>query len=130
MQRVLHNGEWFVFAHCPACATGHAFPQALYDAGMIRRDGLSIYCPNGHPWHYTKGETEIVRLRRERDRLQQKLAEVADERDAAIRCAEANAGKVRRLETRSRNGLCPCCNRSFVNLRRHVATKHPEFRAN
>jgi hypothetical protein len=25
--------------------------------------------------------------------------------------------------------VCPCCNRSFQNLRRHMATKHPEFNA-
>jgi hypothetical protein len=25
------------------------------------------------------------------------------------------------------NGVCPCCNRSFTNLRRHMTTKHPEY---
>ncbi|MEJ6847494.1 hypothetical protein V3589_14900 [Sinorhizobium fredii] len=130
MQRVLHDGEWYVFARCPACATGHAIPQALYDAGQLRRNEMSIYCPNGHSWHYARGETDVVKLRRERDRLKQKLAELIDERDAAVRRAEANYSKLQRLETRTKNGVCPCCSRSFVNLRRHVATKHPEFRAN
>lgn len=27
---------------------------------------------------------------------------------------------------RIHNGVCPCCNRSFVNLQRHMKTKHPE----
>jgi hypothetical protein len=34
--------------------------------------------------------------------------------------------KKRQLE-RVASGVCPCCNRSFVNLRRHMKTQHPEF---
>ena len=130
MQKILQDGEWFVFATCPDCGTRHAFPEALYAAGMLRRGVMSIWCPNGHAWHYARGEREIDKIRRERDRIHQKLAEVIDERNDALRRADQHAAKVKRLETRSKNGLCPCCNRSFVNLRRHVATKHPEFRAN
>ncbi|WP_051000054.1 hypothetical protein [Sinorhizobium fredii] len=129
MQKTLFDGTWFVFARCPRCEMDHAFPETLYSTGMLRRDSFSIFCPNGHAWHYVEGETAEAKLCRERDRLKPKLAEVVDERDAAIRHADANALKARRLETRSKNGLCPCCNRSFANLRCHVATKHPEFRA-
>ena len=28
---------------------------------------------------------------------------------------------------RTGNGVCPCCKRSFTNLRRHMNTKHPNF---
>ena len=25
------------------------------------------------------------------------------------------------------NGVCPCCNRSFENLRNHMHTQHPDY---
>jgi hypothetical protein len=25
------------------------------------------------------------------------------------------------------NGVCPCCNRTFQNLARHMAGKHPDY---
>ena len=28
---------------------------------------------------------------------------------------------------RVHNGVCPCCNRSFQNLQKHMKTKHPEI---
>jgi hypothetical protein len=51
------------------------------------------------------------------------LAERVNE--ARVRAEKAEEAKAR-LEKRVRSGLCPCCKRSFVNLKRHMATKHPE----
>ncbi|WP_165394478.1 helix-turn-helix domain-containing protein [Pseudoxanthomonas winnipegensis] len=31
------------------------------------------------------------------------------------------------MRQRVMNGVCPCCNRTFENLRRHMHDKHPEF---
>lgn len=28
---------------------------------------------------------------------------------------------------RIRNGVCPCCNRSFKDVHRHMKSQHPEF---
>jgi len=43
------------------------------------------------------------------------------------------AGKAKaaaaRLQKRVANGVCPCCTRSFANLRRHMETTHPEYKA-
>jgi DNA repair exonuclease SbcCD ATPase subunit len=35
--------------------------------------------------------------------------------------------RMRNLKARIKNGICPCCKRSFVQLARHMATKHPEY---
>lgn len=47
------------------------------------------------------------------------------------RAAEAETTKARmqvvRHKKRAAPGLCPCCNRSFVGLSRHMKTKHPQY---
>ena len=39
----------------------------------------------------------------------------------------AAKGQISKLKKRASAGVCPCCNRSFQNLRRHMGNKHPEF---
>ena len=34
--------------------------------------------------------------------------------------------KIEKQLKRIHKGVCPCCNRSFTNLKRHMETKHPE----
>ena len=46
-------------------------------------------------------------------------------REALAREAKAISAK-RRIEKRIHAGVCPCCNRSFPNLQRHMAAKHPD----
>lgn len=36
-------------------------------------------------------------------------------------------GVVTRTRNRIANGVCPCCDRSFTNLQRHMASKHPDY---
>lgn len=31
------------------------------------------------------------------------------------------------LRNRAAAGVCPCCNRTFEQLGRHMTTKHPEY---
>jgi hypothetical protein len=33
------------------------------------------------------------------------------------------------LHRRVGNGVCPCCSRSFTNLKRHIRSKHPDYPA-
>src|SRR5690606_15231496 len=42
---------------------------------------------------------------------------------------EAEAMRVQLLKERQRfaNGVCPCCNRSFTNVARHMRTQHPDY---
>jgi len=90
-----------------------------------REKGTSFYCPNGHSQCFTT--TEV-------DRLRQQLRAVRDERDwaqkgrdRAQRQTAAQKGNVTKLKRRIKNGVCPCCNRSFENLARHMAGQHPDF---
>ena len=118
------------FHNCPVCFIYYSGPKAMFEAR--RADGKSFYCPNGHSLSYRDNEND--RIRQERDRLKQNAAYLEAEtlrlqeaREAAERRASAMKGQVTRLKNRAANGVCPCCNRTFANLQRHMAAKHAGF---
>lgn len=120
----------FVEHRCWKCDVVYGMTRTL-DARR-RADGGEFFCPNGHG--AVIRETDADKLRRERDRLKQdnaRLEEVAREdrnrADAAERRTSAAKGQITKLKKRVAGGACPCCNRSFSNLQRHMATKHPNY---
>ena len=92
----------------------------------------SFYCPNGHSMCYTS-ETPEQKLQRELDAT--KLAVETAKRDAEWqrqlreKAEKKHKREVRKLHVRVGNGVCPCCNRTFSNLARHMGAKHPEFKS-
>lgn len=125
-----------VIMHCGTCGTPFGMQEEVYD--HCYREGGFWTCPNGHRRGWEKGNEERleVELRRERDRLKQRQAQLEDEvqwqrkaREAAERSASAHKGQVTRLKNRAKAGVCPCCNRTFQNLAAHMKTKHPDFSA-
>lgn len=100
---------------------------------QLRMTGATFYCPNGHARVYR--ETDIRKLEKqlasERARLDQARADAEwqrKQRQIAERRSAAARGRVTRIKNRVGNGVCPCCNRSFENLHRHMATKHPGWK--
>lgn len=110
---------------CCRCKSEIWLPDSLHDAAH-HSESISFWCPYGHEQHFVQGETEEMKLRRERDRLRQQIAqkddEIAAERARAVRAER----KTKRIERRAHAGLCPCCNRTFENVARHMRQKHPE----
>lgn len=108
---------------CCNCHMVFAMP-ADFRRRKLNRPGTAFYCPAGHAQHYTGKSAE------------QKLRD-AEAREVALRDqlsaaeADAEATRVRLLRDRHRfaNGVCPCCNRTFDNVRRHMQTKHPDYDA-
>lgn len=90
-----------------------------------RDSGGGFHCPNGHPRIFGEGRAD--KYRREAERLRQRMAEKDDEIASEQKRAAAYKGQVTRLKKRSAAGLCPCCNRHFTNLERHMATKHKDM---
>lgn len=120
---------------CCNCSIEFAMP---IDFQQKRRDDhITFYCPKGHPQHYT-GKTEADRLREqldaERAQHQQTRAHlnsrVAAEKAAAhgarVKAGIAKAALDRAMK-RIGAGVCPCCNRTFKQLAKHMHTKHPEL---
>ena len=120
---------------CCKCGCHMALPSDLYAAAR-RDERITVYCAHGHPQVFRAGESDEDILRRERDLLKQRLAQKDDAisverqmRETAERRVSAARGQVTRLKNRAGAGVCPCCNRSFVAFARHMAMKHPQFRA-
>lgn len=108
---------------CGKCGIEFAVPGQFDEER--RANGGGWYCPNGHAWQYR--EPDVVKLRRERDRLKQRLAQRDDTIEYLERSASAYRGQVTRLKKRAGTGTCPCCKRHFENLARHMKAKHPEY---
>lgn len=115
---------------CPKCFMAFGITSRLEE--IRRQDGESFYCPAGHSQAFGAGENAKLKkelsaaLSREQLQKDQRHAaelEVQRELEARIKAEKSKS----RLEERVKNGVCPCCKRSFCNLQRHIKTKHPEF---
>lgn len=123
------------YAIITCCHAGCGITFAVPDRwNKCRHDDHEwFYCPNGHRQHYS-GDSEEDKLRRERDRLAQRIAERDDEiarqreaRQATERQLSATRGVVTRIKNRVGHGVCPCCNRTFGNLQTHMHKQHPDY---
>lgn len=111
---------------CCNCGVVFAMPESLYKRAR-ESDQVWFFCPNGHQQHFTR--TEIQRLR---DKLDEQTREATRQSERALQAekqAEAIRIKLSNLKKRIKNGVCPCCKRSFQDVVRHIATKHPEYAA-
>jgi hypothetical protein len=102
---------YITLVHVTCCECGTVFGIVERHQAQLRESSATFYCPNGHELVY--GESETERLKRDLYR------------------AEADRKYYKTQLTRTKNriagGVCPCCNRSFENLRRHMATKHANY---
>ena len=110
---------------CCACGIPFAIPDYLMD--RLRREGGTFYCPNGHGQHYT--ENEVDRLVRERDDYKRMYQHERGAHSSTKNSLRATKAAHTRTKNRISHGVCPCCNRHFDNLHRHMETKHPEYGA-
>jgi hypothetical protein len=86
----------------------------------------SFYCPNGHPQHFT-GESDAEKFRKLSARLQARCDQQDAEIQDTVRRLRSTRGVVTRIKNRVGKGVCPCCNRYFANLHRHMESKHPAY---
>jgi hypothetical protein len=109
---------------CPTCGVLYAAPSRLFLEK--ERHGGDWYCPNGHNIVFCTTMEE--KLKRERERAA-RLAAQRDQAEASARAQRGAATRARnqrdRLRTRAAAGVCPCCNRTFKQLARHMQSQHP-----
>lgn len=115
---------------CGVCGVLFAPPEVLLDD--CRENGSSFFCPNGHSLVFNDYENK--RLKRDLEREREKSARLVaarDQAEASARAQKAQATRARnelkRIKERIDNGVCPCCNRSFKNVHRHMKSQHPDF---
>jgi len=102
------------------CCNCHMTFAMTADFKRRKRNNRNMfYCPAGHPQHYT-GKSEEEKLRDQLNRERGRSTMLEDQRDRISR-------SYNRMRERVKNGLCPCCNRTFQNLLAHMRSKHPDF---
>lgn len=112
------------------CGMRHAVPEELHEhQKREHRDGRAqtgIYCPLGHSY-IISGEGEAERLRKQLERTEQRRQAERELREDTERRLRAQKAATTKAKKRAAAALCPCCNRSFVQLRRHMEAKHPDY---
>ena len=123
MNYVIDHQLTLVTQECGACGVVFAWPQQLKDELLrTRRDW---YCPNGHVRHFIV-ETEEERLRKRVHQIELENTRLANEVETKEKTLAKALREQKRMKTRVAAGVCPCCNRTFQQLARHMKTKHPE----
>ena len=108
------------------CKCGVPFGITKDMQGRLFESHDWFYCPNGHPQHYD-GPSDSEKLRKALAEEKRKTSNAQFELMAAEKRIAAEQRKVKRLEKRAKGGACPCCNRQFISVARHMKTQHPDF---
>lgn len=110
---------------CWKCGVVFAMPQHLMKTLCeLGKDG-EFYCPNGHSACFTESkadrlERELREQKCETMRVEQAKRALENENIVLFKSKE-------RLAKRIKNGVCPCCKRSFCKMQQHIKTKHPQW---
>lgn len=113
---------------CCKCGIAFAMPHDWQAERRRLRD--TFHCPAGHGQRYI-GETDeqrkIRQLEAERSRLEQRERVEREAREHAQRRLAATKGVLTRTKNRIAAGTCPCCDKTFKHLTRHMADAHPDY---
>ena len=113
---------------CGKCGGVFALNEAFTSHARANRG--AYYCPYCDTrWSWNESDTD--RLRKQLESKERELREAKCEtlrqsnlKELEMKEREKSEKKLRRVN----KGVCPCCNRSFNNLHRHMETKHPELK--
>ena len=85
--------------HCPYCQCSWGFFDNSENANLRR---------------------ELALERKQKEWARQEAKHAENRRRAA-------AGQLTKIKRRVSRGVCPCCNRTFENLAKHMENKHPGY---
>lgn len=102
---------------CGECSIHFAMDQGKYD--RCKESGEGWYCPNGHSRMFTRSRVQELESKLEEQKIEtQKMT------DRFLEEVHTRNKLTQQLK-RVHRGVCPCCNRTFQNLKRHMEQKHP-----
>jgi hypothetical protein len=114
--------ETLKVVHC-WCGIAMAIPSNLYRA--MDDEGKGCHCPIGHTFVFTESNADkLAKAQEEIKRQRQRIAAERELREHEERSHAATRGHLTRYRKRVEHGVCPHCNRSFQDLRRHMRSKH------
>lgn len=108
---------------CGECGIVFGVPDDWYLNRTRKHTGW--YCPNGHCRAF-KSESDIDKAQRLANEAQAQANQEQHLRLVAERARNKAIAEKKRLEKRVAHGVCLCCNRTFINLQRHMKTKHAQ----
>ena len=114
------------------CGCHFRMESAMYES--LCESHKIFYCPKCGERRHFGGQTDKERAeaaaKRAQELLERERAETARLRESRAkveRQLSAQRGATKRVKNRVKNGVCPCCTRSFGNLAAHMKTKHPTY---
>lgn len=109
---------------CIKCSAVFALNSEFVD--RAKRESGGFHCPHCQQrqgW-WTSDADRLKKQLADKDReLREEKCATLRQKQIAEEAAEMAAKAQRKLKRVDR-GVCPCCNRSFSNLARHMATQH------
>lgn len=122
------------FSAIDCCSCHATFAITEGSERRLRNSHETFWCPYcgcGQSW---QRESETERLRKKVAQLEDECKwadnrrrNAENETEAERRSKAAYKGQLTKVRRKVANGSCPCCNRHFENLQRHMQTKHPEY---
>lgn len=110
---------------CSVCAVIFAIPLKM--KSRLQESSETFYCPNGHRQYYPAGKNELERLREKLDEQTKQATAMAEKAHIAAVAEKRARNELVKIKKRASVGVCPCCNRTFQPLARHMKSKHPDL---
>ena len=112
---------------CSECGIAFGLPMHFYNTRQS--DKKVFYCPNGHHQYFIRSKLDVALAEKAAaiTQMQAQINEQTHARLVAEKELESQKRKLRKVEKRIANGVCTCCNRSFGDLQKHMASKHPTY---
>lgn len=112
------------------CGIHLAVPADLHQMAR-RQKNFAIFCPLGHEFIFREtADEQIAAARKEaadarrREEATRSLLQHEERSHAATR---GHVTRKKKELNRVKAGICPVCNRTFQQLKRHMDGKHPHF---
>lgn len=120
--------DWFVI---DCCKCSFSFAVLNNVDGKWRKNHRTFWCP---ACNCSQSYSGMSKAEKRAEEAESKLAEErrnAQRQRSRAALAESLVVAVnkqyKRIRDRVKNGVCPCCNRTFQNLAAHMKTEHKEF---
>ncbi len=127
MNKTLEVLTTLITINCGECGGVYAVSQRFYD--KCREKGGDWHCP--YPecrtgWGFS-GRGENAKLKDQLEKANRRAASANCKAENAEYRRRAAVGQVTKIKNRISKGVCPCCNRTFANLARHMESQHPDY---
>lgn len=123
-----HESVVLTVINCGDCGGTYSINEKFRATCYHKGTGWTCpYCKSGWGYYKNNKDAEIARLKRAKERADMAAREAHQQTVDANNRARAQKAAKTRLKNRIAAGVCPCCNRTFQNLARHIAGQHPDY---